>query len=408
MSNAVAEKMPSSTENRESFMAFVTDDVTHATMSSAAEKAGFQANRVFKDGIEKAVGMLSSMDTPSLLVVELGESNNAESVMDRLAEVCDPGTEVIVLGTQNDVGLYRQLMRMGVREYLVKPVSEEDLVAAFQDKDEPEAEAEAKKKTAEIDVVLAAKGGAGASSIAVNAAWQYANKYNWKTIVLDLDPYFGTTALQLDLEPGRGFREALENPDRVDDLFLERAMTRVSDKLFLLGSEENLNNPIAASEDSILKIIELTKAGFDRIVVDLPQAQLPYALPLLKSAGSLTIVTDMTLGGLRDAIRICTAVTEMSAKCRQLVVANHVGLSKSGELPQAAFEKNLGKQLSAMVPHNSDLFFKSLEDGKAVLEMQKGGKVSVELDKAVTAMSGVKPKKQAGVLSKLFNKQGGK
>ena len=406
--SAVAEKMEASTENREAFMAFVTDDVTQATMTAAAEKAGFPDNRVFKEGVDKAVNMLSNMDTPSLIVVELGENSNPDSVMDRLAEVCDPGTEVIVLGTDNDVNLYRHLMRMGVRDYLVKPVSEEDLLSAFQDREDAETAAEPKTKTAEIDVVLAAKGGAGASTLAVNAAWQYAKKYNWKTIVLDLDPYFGTTALQLDLEPGRGFRKALENPDRVDDLFLERAMTRVSDKLFLLGSEENLNNPIAASEDSILKIIELTKAGFDRIVVDLPQAQLPYALPLLKSAGSLTIVTDMTLGGLRDAIRICTAVTEMSAKCRQLVVANHLGLSKSGELPQATYEKNLGKQLSAMVPHNSDLFFKSLEDGKAVLEMQKGGKVAVELDKAVTAMSGVKPKQQTGVFAKLFKKQGGK
>ncbi|RED50853.1 response regulator [Aestuariispira insulae] len=394
--------------SRETFMAFLADEETTAVVAAAVKKAGLPENRVYTDGIDKAVSMLSDMETPNLILVDIGSNSNPESVLDRLAEVCDPGTEVIVIGLENDVALYRRLIQMGVRDYLTKPLSEEDLLSALAPKEPKKGPAENSGKEAEIDIVLSAKGGAGASTLAVNTAWSYAHDRGWRTIVLDLDPYFGTTALQLDLEPGRGFREALENPDRVDDLFLERAMVRVDDKFFLLGSEENLSNPIDASEESIGRIIDLTRKGFDRIVVDLPQAQLPYAKPLLEIASSLTVVTDMTLAGLRDVLRIKTAVKELGIGCRFLVVANHVGLSKAGELPQATFEKNLGAELSAMIPQQADLFMKSVEDGKPILAQGKSGKAIAETRKAAQAMSGVKEEKSGGILARLLKGKGGK
>ena len=76
-----------------------------------------------------------------------------------------------------------------------------------------------------------ARGGVGASTLVTSLAWTFASDRKMSTALLDLDVHFGTGALALDLEPGRGLTDAIDNPSRIDGLFIERAMIRANDNL---------------------------------------------------------------------------------------------------------------------------------------------------------------------------------
>src|SRR3546814_12807229 len=92
--------------------------------------------------------------------------------------------------------------------------------------------------------VIGARGGVGASTIATSLAWLLSERGKRATALLDLDVHFGTGALALDLEPGRGLTDAIENPSRIDGLFIARAMVKASEKLAVLSAEAPKSSPV--------------------------------------------------------------------------------------------------------------------------------------------------------------------
>ncbi len=187
-----------------------------------------------------------------------------------LAEVCDEGTQVIALGDINDVELYRNLIRHGVQDYLVKPVSAETVAAALS-RAERGPNGEAAPKIGRLIAVIGARGGVGATTVATNVAWTLAHDHEMRVALVDLDLFFGTCGLALDLELGRGFREALENPARVDSLFIERAMVREGENLFVLSTEEALDGAFSFDPSALTSLIERLRRDFQCVVLDFPR-----------------------------------------------------------------------------------------------------------------------------------------
>ena len=230
-----AEDRPLSDTAREPFAAFVCDDVTRAAAARAAADNGWADSQILEGGIAGALTVLPNIPTPKLLVVDLSKSNDPIAEAGNLALVCDENTRVIALGTVNDVNLYRELTELGVEDYLLKPVSVEVLATAMaHELPSANADDEADARQGRLVTVIGARGGVGATSVAVNTAWMMAHEQNIRVALVDLDLHFGTVALSLDVEPGRGFTEAIEAPSRIDGLFIERAMTRAAKNLFVL------------------------------------------------------------------------------------------------------------------------------------------------------------------------------
>ncbi|MBL6933238.1 MAG: P-loop NTPase, partial [Rhodospirillales bacterium] len=219
-----------STTARAAFLAVVTDEVTRAVMVRVAAENGWSENQVLEGSAAEAVDALNNIPTPEKLVIDLSGSADPIADIDALAQVCQPDTRVIALGDINDVNLFRHLMDMGVQDYLLKPVSAEDLNEAVSRVDDVETQGtDDDERQGRLIAVIGARGGVGASTVAANIAWMMAHQQGQRVALIDLDLYFGSIALALDMEPGRGFREALENPSRIDGLFVERAMVRESE-----------------------------------------------------------------------------------------------------------------------------------------------------------------------------------
>ena len=207
--------------------AFAADAVT-ATMIEQVASYHWPGATVVEGGLNAAATYLDNTRAPDLLVVDLGNSEDPLEQLLTLADSCEASTQVVALGTVNDLGLYKQFVAAGVADYLVKPLSPEDLetallAAAFREQQVIEA---VDMPLGKIVVTIGARGGVGATTIATNGAWMLAEEQKQKVVLVDLDLQFGSTALSLDLVPAGGMIETLRNPDRVDGRSRPSAGTR--------------------------------------------------------------------------------------------------------------------------------------------------------------------------------------
>lgn len=388
------------------FMAFAADDATRAVMTEAAERAGFGAPSVIAGDVALAAASLAEIPTPDVLVIDLDSDIPPAMAVEHLAAVCDPGAHVVFVGTVNDVTLYRELMAMGVADYLVKPIDAEALTLAMKKPEPaPEPQIQAVPAAGLRIGVTGARGGVGATSIAVSLAWLLSEQMGLKTALVDLDVTYGTVALNLDLEPGRGLADAMENPARVDDLFIERATLAYSESLGVLASEMDPAGP-AAQPDAPARLAEHLQQAFGAVVLDLPRAALSHEATV-KSLDRLVIVTEPTLAGLRDAVRLKTlALGAGLDEGAHAVVVNRAGMLPKGELDAKALAAGGQLKIDWTLPFDAKAAGAAMADAKPLAQVAAKGKIG----KALKALAGhlapaaeVQPK---GALARWF--KGGK
>ena len=189
-----------------------------------------------------------------------------EADLERLAEVCDPGTKVVVIGQTNDVELYRGLIQRGVSEYLVAPVDKIGIIRAISDL-YVERTAQPLGRTIAF---VGGKGGVGSSTIAHNVAWAIARCFESDVVIADFDLAFGTAGLDFNQDPTQGIAEAVNAPDRLDDNFLERLLAKASDHVSLLAAPATLDRTYDFGETVFEQVIDVAQASVPGVILDLP------------------------------------------------------------------------------------------------------------------------------------------
>ena len=287
---------------RDPFTAFVCDDATADMLRPVAVEHGWSPEKVNKGGLRNAVQSLSVSASPNILFVDLSESADPLNDINALAEVCEPGTIVIASGQVNDVRLYRDLVASGIHDYLLKPFTVDQLRDTFAHAQTilsgPRGEAQADKPHI-MAAVIGVRGGVGASTIATSLAWLLGEKAHRSTALLDLDVHFGTGALALDLEPGRGLTDAIENPSRIDGLFIERAMVRANERLSVLSAEAPIHQPLITDGTAFFQLQEEMRNAFESTVLDLPRHMLIQYPHMVHDAHVAVVVSRADAG--RDA-----------------------------------------------------------------------------------------------------------
>jgi pilus assembly protein CpaE len=338
---------------RDPFTAFVCDDATAELLRPIAVEHGWAPEKVNKGGLRNAVQSLSVSASPNILFVDLSESGDPLNDINALAEVCEPGTVVIAAGQVNDVRLYRDLVASGIQDYLLKPFSADQVRDAFANAQMTISGPRTNEPTAERPHVMAAvigvRGGVGASTLASSIAWLMGDKVGRSTALLDLDIHFGTGALSLDLEPGRGLTDAIENPSRIDGLFIERAMVRANDKLCVLSAEAPINQPLLTDGSAFHQLQEEMRSAFETTILDLPRQMLVQHPHLVQDAHVCVVVVEFTLAATRDAIRILSWLKANAPQSRVIVVANKTA-GGGQEISQKDFEKSIERKVDIVVP----------------------------------------------------------
>ena len=316
---------------------------------TAAGELGFKHTRIETGNVIEATAFLKENASPEILLVEILSADEAPAHLDALADFVNPLTKVLVTGKVDSIRFYQWLSDLGIDGYLLQPFTSDELKQAIAKGAVKRAAAQEEHADnhKKIVAVVGARGGVGTTTIATNLASLFALEHHKMTAIVDLDPYFGSVALGLDLEAGRGLRDAFEKPDRVDALFLERVMIKPFNELSVLSGEEPLVETINAQANAGEMIFGALREKFSIIVVDLPRQMSPLTRHVMSIADHVLIVAEPQITSLRDSLRIKDYLVDQLKRPTPLLIMNRVGISPTNELPQKEFAKNYGHDVAA-------------------------------------------------------------
>ena len=378
--------------SRDPFAAFICDDAALDALRPLVVEMGWQPEKCHKGGLRNAVQSLSITASPNILLVDLSESGDPLNDINALAEVCEPGTVVIAIGQVNDVRLYRDLVASGIQDYLLKPLTASQIRDALAQAQAvftaPRQHDGAGAKRHISTAVVGTRGGVGASMLATSLGWSFATEHKLPTALLDLDVHFGTGALTLDLEPGRGLTDAIENPSRIDGLFIERAMIRANDNLAILSAEAPINAPLMTDGSAFVQLEEEFRQAFEMTVIDMPRNMLINFPHLLSEVNCVVLATEYTLASARDAIRILSWLKGNAAHCQTFVVANKVQ-PVSQEISKADFEASIERKVNFTIPYDAKAATNAAKLGQTFAEANRTSKGSAVIREIAQAIVGV-------------------
>lgn len=357
-------------------------------VNEAAKELGCTRTHVVTGTAVDATAYLREHASPEILLVDISTADDAPGELDKLADVVNPHTKVVVSGKVDSIRFYQWLNDLGIAGYLLQPFSAGELKQAIAKGNTKKSEAAGGEDVIKkLIAVVGARGGVGTSTLAANIAAIFAREYKLSTALVDLDAYFGTAALSFDLDPARGVRDAFEKPDRVDALFLERVMVKPFDNLSLFATEEPLIETLTMQANAGEMIFAAMQEKFNVVVVDVPRQMNPMTRHVLAHAHHTLIVAEPQITSLRDSLRVKDYVVDHLKRPLPWVLLNRVGISSGNELSVKEFSKNFGHEVTAQVPFLHEAIAATAQ-GELMAHTQKLAPAQNSLRKVAQAIIG--------------------
>jgi pilus assembly protein CpaE len=364
---------------RISIQAFCEHPDTAQAMQIAAEDRRLAKAHVsvHMGGVTAAVAHYQESPTPNLIMIE--SSMPRQSVLgelDRLAECCDAGTKVIVVGHVNDVLLYRELLKRGVSEYLVAPVVPLQLMESISNLyNDPDSD-----PVGNVIAFIGAKGGVGSSTICHNVAWALSEALQSDAVIADLDMAFGTTSLDFNQDPIQGIAEALSSPERLDEVLLDRLLTKCTDRLSIFAAPVLLDRDYDLSADACDMVIDVVRQNVPFVFVDLPHTWTAWSKRILLGADEVVITATPDLANLRNAKNIIDLLKQSRTNDGPpRLIINMAGLPKRQEIPIKEFCQHLELQPTAVIDFDPETFSNASANGRMIEEVNKKAKAAATL-----------------------------
>lgn len=355
--------------------AFLETEQDMIAVRTAFERLGVEDSEVNQGGIKEAIKVFSKKQSPQFLVVDISKSTTPVADFNELSEACDPAIKVIAVGVKNDVSLYRDLINLGISDYLVSPLFADLLEGSLNSVFfEGGAEKKSNQKLGKVILFAGSRGGVGTTLIATSFATLLSEERARRVVLLDTDFHFGTVSLYFDLHSNNGLKDALENPQRIDPLFIERLLVPVNDKLFILTSNEDLDEQVSLKIEGVQTLLAYLRTQFHYVIVDVPHDTKAVTNSLLSTLGTLVLVTDASLAGLRDTGRIIRLFDPEKEGREVVVVMNKCGIYDKGEVSQGDFEVTLKHRVDYKIPFDRVFPMEAINEGKSVVE--KSGPLS--------------------------------
>src|SRR4051812_31751061 len=353
---------------RVSVQAFCETMETATAVRSAGEdrRLGKANLTVQMGGMAAAVEAYSTIPTPNVIILETDGSSDILAGLDQLATVCDAGTRVVVIGGDNDVAPYRELVRRGVNDYVVGPVEPLDVVRSICSL----FSASEAVAVGRMIAIVGAKGGVGSSTIAHNVAWAIARDLALDSVVIDLDLAFGTAGLDYNQDPLQGIANAVFSPDRLDTAVMDRLLSKCTDHLSLLAAPATLERVYDFGEQAFDSIFDTLRMTTPCIVLDIPHQWSAWTKRALVGADDILIVAEPDLANLRNAKNMLNILKAARPNDREpLYCLNQVGMHKRPEISTREFAKAIESQPIAAIPFDSKMFGTAANNGQMIAQI---------------------------------------
>ena len=364
-----------------------TEAVSRTLETTAKDRRMAKAHvKVHMGGLAAAADFYTNAPTPNLIIVETRKhGDDLIGELSLLSEVCDAETKVMVIGTINDIVMYRDLISKGVSEYLVTPVAMADIIAAIT-------EIYVSPESGVLGRTIAfigAKGGTGSSTIAHNIAWAISSTYQTDVILADMDLAFGTANINLDQDPAQGIAEAVFSADRVDEILLDRLLAKCAEHLSLLAAPSTLDRTYDFGQKAFNQVIEVAQRGVPYVIADLPQQWTSWTMETLASADEVVITACPDLTNLRNTKNLIDRLIELRPNdSKPKLILNQVGISKRPEIKVGDFVGPLDVQPLAIIPFEASLFGTAANNGQMISEADPRHAVSASFDTIAQIITG--------------------
>lgn len=367
--------------------AFCCGPDTAQALRAAAEDRQLAKSRLglMEGGLAAAIGHYTELPTPQVLVVEETDPALLRPRLDQLAEVCVAGTKVVVIGPINDIRLYRELMAKGVADYLPAPVASRQLVDSLTGLFADPASA----PRGRVVACWGARGGTGSSTIAQNLAWAASRHLGEQVILIDLDLAFGTSTLAFNLDAKQSVADALANPERLDEVLMDRCMAEYDDHLQVLAAPGDGRSRAAIAPDALEHMVELASRMAALVVLDIPHVWDQWSEAALAAADEVVVAAIPDFASLRDTKMLLELLSpRRQGMAAPRLVLNRAENGRKAQLSSKDFAETLKTQPALVIPADPVLFGEAATEARMLGEVAPGHKISQSLAQLAAALTG--------------------
>src|ERR1700761_1835229 len=335
--------------DRLTVLAFLGDPATEQVLRDGLGELVANGMDIRRGTVRTAITAMAKLPTPEVLIIDIAGEDQPLHALGELSDVVEPGVRVLAIGDTDDVDFYRHITRgMGGMEYICKPITREAVARHFAPLVTRKSLGHDAARGGRVIAVMGARGGVGATTISGNLAWLLGVTAKRHTVFLEADLHMGSGALLLGAKTGPGLRMALETPDRIDPLFVERAAQPVAERLHVLASEEKLNEPLHYAPGAARRLIDALRVRYNFIIADVPFLPIACHRELIEFAHHRVIVMDPSLASVRDTLRLLGLPNGPWQPQSPTIVLNRQ--ARPGGLPRKQIEDALKVKIDVVIP----------------------------------------------------------
>jgi len=355
------------------FLAFVADRQTEQVLKNFVLEQAMPHVYIAIGAIDDAISYLKKVDrSPMFLLVDLHGSVMPLSELGRLAEVCEPSVQVVALGERNDVGLFRSLLKLGVRDYLVKPLTVE-LLKRTLEINENRVNPVMQTRSGKTIAFTGSRGGVGVTTLALNVARYLAEDTHRRVAYVDLNLYGGAANSMLGLQSNGGLIDVLQNVHRLDPQYVERTLVAKGSRLFVLSSELAYGAPPKFEAGALARVLELLRDSFHYVVLDVPGSSTLLAAEAYDHTTRVYVVADRSVHSTRETIRIFRYIEDRNNNPATSLLLNNPNAVTAGKVASADFMTAVGRAALHEVPFEAKILAVAENLGEAPQEKSSHG-----------------------------------
>ena len=349
------------------------------------------------------LAVMIGQEHPDVLVLEAQGAREAELEVLEGVIACHPELTVILICAQQLPEFLLRALRIGVREVMQLPVSQEALQQVIMNVRKRRSPGKTSRQQGKVLAMLPCKGGAGATFLATNLACSIAAEGK-RVCLIDLNFHFGEASLYVsETRPPASVADVLQQIQRLDGPLLESSMLRVAPNFWLLAAPDSPEKAVDIRPDSIERLLNVACSHYDFVVLDVSRTLDANAIRALDHADDIYLVLQMTLPFLRDAARLLQLFRSLGyPEGRAHILVNR--FEKGGDISLVDLERSLGVAVSKSIPNSFGAVAVSINQGRPIVDLAPEDPVSRSIREMARELAQV-PEEASGWLRRLLRRR---
>ena len=390
-----------------SCVAFIQNPEISATVKKVIDTFWHDGQLMIGDPIEQIAQNPNALSSANILLIDLSYLKESVQFVSIVNDKLRYGQIVIYLGTQNDISLFRKITENQLADYLIAPITSNDIIntAARLSDRKMDLEREDKKNYGGKTIAfVGSHGGVGTSTLVASFAWSLAEELHKKVLLIDLDMNLGIHSFLFDVKPRFGLQSAMDSPSRIDQGLIDDLCVKKTQHLHLICNEASMSSYSMLREDGLIALLNIISKQYDYIIYDMPRSLVVKMSSFVERLYSLLIVTDSTVIGLRDTIILSNQAIFYKVPDSVSVVLNKMKSNNPDLISTRDFASRIKVKVQASLPEETDLLLKSINEAKSVVLIEPENPYVQEVHKLIekiTSETGFPEPKPKNIMNKL-------